>query len=149
MTAASQSRPLVPSAEPEASVAALGSPGTGGRMAMANTAVLAAYTVFETCIVFLFTLAVARYLGAGEFGRLGFALSYALLTSVLAVSGNQHRGYEAGSQVRRKGASFLRNQWTQREAPADRDCSGFLIGALCLQFLHESQLRADLLYSRF
>jgi O-antigen/teichoic acid export membrane protein len=50
---------------------------------MGNTAILAGYTLFEIATVFLFTIVLARYLGAGDFGRLGFALSYALLFSVL------------------------------------------------------------------
>jgi O-antigen/teichoic acid export membrane protein len=58
-----------------------------GRPVMANTAVLAAYTVVEMFVVFLFTIALARYLGAEEFGRLGFALSFALLTSILSDPG--------------------------------------------------------------
>ena len=53
----------------------------------ANTAILTGYTVFETVVVFLFTVVVARYLGTQEFGRLGFALSYALLFSVLSDPG--------------------------------------------------------------
>ncbi|HZQ93149.1 MAG TPA: flippase [Terriglobales bacterium] len=54
---------------------------------MANTAVLVSYSVFETVVVFLFTVFLARYLGTGDFGRLGFALSYSLLFSVLADPG--------------------------------------------------------------
>jgi O-antigen/teichoic acid export membrane protein len=54
---------------------------------MANTAVLAGYAAFEMVVVFLFTVLLARYLGAQEFGRLGFALSYALLFSVLSDPG--------------------------------------------------------------
>ncbi|MGE0405751.1 MAG: oligosaccharide flippase family protein, partial [Candidatus Korobacteraceae bacterium] len=54
---------------------------------MANTAILAVYSVIETVVVFLFIVALARYLGVEEFGRIGFALSYALLTSVLSDPG--------------------------------------------------------------
>ena len=39
-----------------------------GRWVMARSAVLAAYTVVEMCVVFLFTSLFARYLGAEEFG---------------------------------------------------------------------------------
>jgi len=49
---------------------------------MKNTSILAGYAVFETVVVFFFTLLIARYLGPTDFGRLGWALSYALLTSV-------------------------------------------------------------------
>lgn len=49
---------------------------------MKNTSILAGYAVFETVVVFFFTLLVARYLGPTDFGRLGWALSYAVLTSV-------------------------------------------------------------------
>ena len=54
---------------------------------MTNTAVLAGYAAFEMVIVFLFTVLLARYLGVQEFGRLRFALSYALLFSVLSDPG--------------------------------------------------------------
>ena len=49
---------------------------------MKNTSILAGYAIFETVVVFLFTLLVARFLGPTDFGKLGWALSYALLTSV-------------------------------------------------------------------
>ena len=49
---------------------------------MTNTSILAGYAVFETIVVFLFQVMVARYLGPESFGRLGWALTYALLTSV-------------------------------------------------------------------
>ena len=49
---------------------------------MKNTSILAGYAVFETVVVFLFQVMVARYLGPEGFGRLGWALTYALLTSV-------------------------------------------------------------------
>ena len=49
---------------------------------MKNTSILAGYAVFETVVVFFFTLLVARYLGPTDFGKLGWALSYALLTSI-------------------------------------------------------------------
>src|SRR2546423_15707229 len=54
---------------------------------MANTAFLAGYAAFEMVVVFLFTILLARYLGTQEFGRLGFALAYALLFSVLSDPG--------------------------------------------------------------
>src|SRR5258708_4431365 len=54
---------------------------------MTNTALLAGYAAFEMVVVFLFTVLLARYLGTAEFGRLGFALSYALLFSVLSDPG--------------------------------------------------------------
>jgi O-antigen/teichoic acid export membrane protein len=49
---------------------------------MKNTSILAGYAVFETVVVFLFQVMIARYLGPESFGRLGWALTYALLTSV-------------------------------------------------------------------
>lgn len=52
-----------------------------------NSTVLGAYFVVEVGLTFVFTLVLARFLGASEFGRISFALSYALVTSVVADAG--------------------------------------------------------------
>ena len=49
---------------------------------MENTSILAGWAVLETVIVFIFQVMVARYLGPEGFGRLGWALTYAMLTAV-------------------------------------------------------------------
>src|SRR3989442_14026625 len=60
---------------------------TSGSKIIKNSIVLGAYFVVEVGLTFFFTLILARFLGASEFGRIGFALSYALVTSVLADAG--------------------------------------------------------------
>ncbi len=60
---------------------------TSGSRIIKNSTVLGAYFVVEVGLTFFFTLILARFLGAFEFGRISFALSYALVTSVVADAG--------------------------------------------------------------
>ena len=52
-----------------------------------NSTILSSYFALEVALTFFFTLMLARFLGASEFGRISFALAYALLTSVVADAG--------------------------------------------------------------
>jgi len=60
---------------------------TSGSKIIKNSTVLGAYFVVEVGLTFFFTLILARFLGAFEFGRISFALSYALVSSVVADAG--------------------------------------------------------------
>ena len=52
------------------------------RKVISNTAILSGYYALEAAVLFVLVLLFARFLSVADFGRLSFALAYALLLVV-------------------------------------------------------------------
>ena len=63
-------------------------PQVSNRKVLSNTAILSGYYAVEAALLFVLVLLFARYLAVSDFGRLSFALSYALLLVVFDPSIN-------------------------------------------------------------
>ena len=63
-------------------------PQVSNRKVLSNTAILSGYYAVEAALLFILVLLFARYLAVSDFGRLSFALSYALLLVVFDPSIN-------------------------------------------------------------
>ena len=116
--------------EPSASEA-LSPPGLSASRVLGNSAILSAYYVLDSALLFLTTLLLARYLGVSDFGKLSFALAYGLVLYVLTDPGISLTLTKLVARDRRPSNQGIANGFTLRLLLVGAGC---LVGLIPLPF---------------